>query len=165
LTSMFWYGKHNRRNSIDWRPEIHDSDGLAIWTASGERIWRPLNNPKRVQTSSFFDNSPKGFGLMQRERRFSQYEDDGVFYEKRPSVWVEPGGDWGAGAVQLVEIPTDDEIHDNIVAYWESAEKFRPGQHRVLRYRLHWRLDEPYPGEHARVVATWIGAGGVPGQP
>ncbi len=165
LTSMYWYGKHSRRNAIDWRPEIHDSDGLSIWTSTGERIWRPLNNPKSVQTSSFFDKSPKGFGLMQRERRFDQYEDDGVFYDRRPSVWVEPLEDWGQGSVQLVEIPTDDEIHDNIVAYWEPAEKFRAGQHRTLRYKLHWRLDEPYPTKNARVLATRTGAGGVPGRP
>lgn len=165
LTSMFWYAKHNRRIATDWRPEIHDSDGLLIAAGSEERIWRPINNPKSVQVSSFVDTNPKGFGLMQRERRFEQYEDDGVFYDLRPSVWVEPVGDWGQGAVQLVEIPTSDEIHDNIVAYWEPAEKFQPGQHRVLRYKLHWRLDEPYPAANARVVATRLGAGGIPGQP
>jgi glucans biosynthesis protein len=165
LTSMFWYGKYRQRNAIDWRPEIHDSDGLSIWTGGGERIWRPINNPIAVQTSSFMDKSPKGFGLLQRERRFGQYEDDGVFYNQRPTVWVEPLGEWGAGAVQLVEIPTNDEIHDNIVAYWEPAEKFRPGQHRTLRYKLHWRLDEPYPPESSKVIATRIGAGGVPGRP
>ena len=125
LTSMFWYAKHNRRMAADWRPEIHDSDGLAVWAGSGERIWRPLNDPVGVQTSTFYDVHPKGFGLLQRERRFAAYEDDGAFYDKRPSVWVEPVGDWGEGAVQLVEIPTDDEIHDNIVAYWVPKEPFR----------------------------------------
>jgi glucans biosynthesis protein len=165
LTSMYWYGKTNRRAAIDWRPEIHDSDGLAVLTGSGEYIWRPLNNPLRVQTSSFLDTSPRGFGLAQRERRFDQYEDDGVFYGKRPTVWVEPLDDWGEGAVQLVEIPTNDEIHDNIVAYWEPARKFRAGEHRVLRYKLHWRLNEPYLGENAHVVSTRVGAGGVPGRP
>ncbi len=165
LTSMFWYGKYNRKEAIDWRPEIHDSDGLSIWSGNGERIWRPLNNPGQVQTSSFFDRAPKGFGLMQRERRFDQYEDDGTFYDRRPSVWVEPMGDWGEGAVQLVEIPTNDEIHDNIVAYWVPKEPFEAGQERMLRYKLHWRQDEPYPAPLARVVATRIGAGGIPGRP
>jgi glucans biosynthesis protein len=165
LTSMFWYGKHNRKAAIDWRPEIHDSDGLAIWTGKGERIWRPINNPQTVQTSSFLDENPKGFGLLQRERRFDQYEDDGVFYDLRPNVWVEPIGDWGRGAVQLVEIPTNDEIHDNIVAYWVPEEKFKSGLDRLLRYKLHWRSDEPYPGELAIVSSMRIGAGGIPGRP
>lgn len=165
LTSMFWYAKHNRRMAADWRPEIHDSDGLSIWTGAGERIWRPLNDPVGVQTSTFFDSRPKGFGLLQRERRFSAYEDDGAFYDKRPSLWVEPVGDWGEGGVQLVEIPTNDEIHDNIVAYWLSKEPFTAGSRRDMRYKLHWRLDEPYPAPLARVVATWLGQGGIPGQP
>lgn len=164
LTSMYWYGKYNRKQAVDWRPEIHDSDGLAIWSGTGERIWRPLNNPSSVQTSSFFDKNPKGFGLSQRERRFGQYEDDGTFYDRRPSVWVEPVGDWGEGAVQLVEIPTDDEIHDNIVAYWTPKEPYRGGEQHSLRYKLHWRLDEPYPGPLARVIMTRMGVGGIPGR-
>ncbi len=165
LTSMFWYAKHNRKVAADWRPEIHDSDGLSIWTGSGERIWRPINDPSAVQTSTFFDVAPKGFGLLQRERRFSEYEDDGAFYDKRPSLWVEPVGDWGEGAVQLVEIPTEDEIHDNIVAYWVPKQPFRAGSQREMRYKLHWRLDEPYPPALARAIATRLGAGGIPGQP
>jgi glucans biosynthesis protein len=165
LTSMFWYGKMHRKQGVDWRPEIHDSDGLCIWTGSGERIWRPLNNPLHVQTSSFFDKSPRGFGLMQRERRFDQYEDDGVFYEKRPSVWVEPLGDWGEGAVQLVEIPTQDETNDNIVAFWNPKQPLKGGGALKLRYRLHWRLDEPYPPSIGRVVASRLGVGGRPGHP
>lgn len=165
LTSMYWFGKINRTPGVDWRPEIHDSDGLAVWTGSGERIWRPLNNPHGVQTSSFLDRTPKGFGLLQRERRFDQYEDDGVFYNMRPSVWIEPLGDWGEGAVQLVEIPTDDEINDNVVAYWTPKAAPRPGEVFTFRYRAHWRLDEPYPAVGGRVIATRAGAGGIPGQP
>ena len=165
LTSMFWYAKHNRKMAIDWRPEIHDSDGLSVWTGAGERIWRPINNPLSVQTSSFFDVNPRGFGLLQRERRFSEYEDDSTFYEKRPAVWVEPLGDWGEGVVQLVEIPTADEIHDNIVAYWTPKEPFRAGHPRTIRYKLHWRLEEPYPAPLARAIATRAGIGGIPGQP
>jgi periplasmic glucans biosynthesis protein len=165
LTSMFWYGKHNRKMALDWRPEIHDSDGLSIWTGAGERIWRPINNPLSVQTSSFFDVNPKGFGLLQRERHFSEYEDDSTFYEKRPSVWVEPIGDWGEGAVQLVEIPTTDEIHDNIVAYWNPKKPYPGGSYYELSYKLYWRLEEPHPAPLARVVATRAGVGGIPGQP
>jgi glucans biosynthesis protein len=165
LTSMYWYGKPNRKVAVDWRPEIHDSDGLSIWSGGNERIWRPLNNPRSIQTSSFYDTNPKGFGLLQRERNYSQYEDDGAFYNKRPDVWVEPQGDWGEGAVQLVEIPTDDEIHDNIVAYWTPKEPFRRGQHREVGYKLYWSLEEPFPSPLAKVVATRVGAGGIPGRP
>lgn len=165
LTSMFWYGEANRFEGADWRPEVHDSDGLALWTGSGERIWRPLNNPSTVRTSTFSDESPKGFGLLQRDRDFNNYQDDGAFYEKRPGVWIEPLSGWGRGEVQLVEIPTDDEIYDNIVAYWKPAEPVRVGDTLAFAYRLHWVSQEPYPPQSvARVVSTRIGRGGVPGQ-
>jgi glucans biosynthesis protein len=166
LTSMFWFNSSDRRLATDWRPSIHDSDGLAMWTGSGEHIWRPLLNPASVRTNSFIDTNPKGFGLMQRNRDFSAYEDDGAFYDKRPSIWVEPVGNWGEGAVQLVEIPTADEIHDNIVAYWVPKRPVKRGDHLAFAYRLHWRNDEPNPpGDLGRVVATRTGAGGVPGRP
>jgi periplasmic glucans biosynthesis protein len=163
LTSMFWHGKHNRGVALDWRPEVHDSNGLALWTGLGERIWRPLNNPSAVQTSSFYDVNPKGFGLLQRERRFDRYQDDGVFYDRRPSLWVEPVGNWGEGAIQLVEIPTNDEVHDNIVAYWTPKKPYRAGEHYQLSYNLHWRTSEPYPAPVASVVATRIGKAGLQG--
>jgi len=166
LTSMYWYAENNRQLAKDWRPEIHDSDGLEIWTGAGERIWRPLVNPPRVMVNAFIDTDPKGFGLMQRDRNFEQYQDDGVFYEKRASVWVEPRDGWGKGAVQLMEIPTDDEIHDNIGAFWVPAEPARAGDRHDFRYRLHWVADTPYrDAQLARTVATRLGMGGIPGQP
>jgi periplasmic glucans biosynthesis protein len=165
LTSMFWYSETGRERGVDWRPEVHDSDGLAIWTGAGERLWRPLNNPPQVMTSSFSDQSPRGFGLLQRDRNFENYEDDGVFYEKRASVWVEPRGDWGAGVVQLVEIPTDDEIHDNIAAYWVAQKPVNKGDAISIDYRLFWSNDEPYRSGFGEVIATRYGRGGVPGQP
>jgi glucans biosynthesis protein len=166
LTSMFWYGRANPWRRTDWRPAIHDSDGLALWTGKGERIWRPLNDPATLQVNSFEDEDPKGFGLMQRDRRFADYEDDGAFYNRRPSVWVEPRGRWGKGAVQLVEIPTDDEIHDNIVAYWLPQKPVTAGSSMALDYRLYWQDQMPFPPKDvAQVVATRIGAGGIPGQP
>lgn len=165
LTSMFWYSEAKRFQGADWRPEVHDSDGLALWTGAGERIWRPLNNPKTVRTSTFTDSAPKGFGLLQRDRDFTNYEDDGAFYDKRPGIWVEPLADWGKGEVQLVEIPTDDEIYDNIAAYWKPAAPVRAGDALHFPYRLHWVSEEPFvPKSVARVVGTRIGQGGVPGQ-
>jgi glucans biosynthesis protein len=166
LTSMYWYSESNYRWGGDWRPEIHDSDGLALWTGRGERIWRPLFDPSAVQTNSFVDNNPRGFGLMQRDRDFNDYQDDSAFYNRRPGIWVEPLGQWGEGAVQLIEIPTDDEIHDNIVAYWQPKAPVQKGDVLTLDYRLYWQDNEPHPPiSVARVVATRIGRGGVPGQP
>jgi glucans biosynthesis protein len=162
LTSMYWYSEKAKPSAIDWRPEIHDSDGLALWTGAGERIWRPLNNPPRTMASAFSDENPHGFGLLQRDRVFDHYL-DGVYYDRRPSLWVEPQGSWGRGSVQLIEIPTDDEIHDNIVAMWVPAEPARAGQSMEFRYRLYWTADEPFPTPLARCVATRMGNGGQAG--
>ncbi len=164
LTSMYWFSETEKRRREDWRPEVHDSDGLAIWTGTGERLWRPLINQPFAVTSSFSDHAPKGFGLMQRDRQFEDYL-DGVNYEKRPTLWVEPLSEWGAGAIELIELPTDDEIHDNVVAYWRPKDPAKAGNSYRLKYRLHWLADEPYPAAGARCVATRIGRGGQPGKP
>lgn len=164
LTSMYWFSETRKGDAVDWRPEVHDSDGLAIWTGGGERLWRPLNNPPRVMASAFGDENPKGFGLLQRDRIFDHYG-DGVFYDRRPSVWIEPKGAWGKGTVQLVEIPTDDEIHDNIVAMWVPAAPAKAGDSFDLSYRVFWEAEEPTPSALARCVATRLGNGGVPGLP
>ena len=164
LTSMFWFSETAKATAVDWRPEVHDSDGLSLWTGSGEHLWRPLNNPAEVSVSAFSDDNPRGFGLLQRDRNFDHYL-DGVFYERRPSVWIEPKGNWGKGAVQLIEIPTDDEIHDNIVATWVPEQPAAAGSSFEFSYRLHWQADEPSPTPLARCVATRLGNGGQPGLP
>jgi glucans biosynthesis protein len=164
LTSMFWHSKAARLYEVvDWRPEVHDVDGLALLTGSGERIWRPINNPVSLQISSFSDRNPRGFGLLQRDRNFDNYEDDGANYHKRPSVWIEPKGDWGEGVVKLVEIPTDDETHDNIVAYWLPKEPVRAGSEHAYSYRLTWAADQPDQPPIGRAIATRVGLGGIPG--
>jgi glucans biosynthesis protein len=164
LTSMYWFSETAKATAVDWRPEVHDSDGLALWTGAGQRIWRPLNDPPHVVASAFSDENPKGFGLLQRDRSFDHYL-DGVFYEKRPSLWVEPRGAWGKGAVQLIELPTSDEIQDNIVVAWVPETPATAGAEFDIGYRLHWLADEPYPADLARCVATRLGRGGQPGQP
>ena len=164
LTSMYWFSETAKQTAIDWRPEVHDSDGLAMWTGGGERIWRPLDNPRATTGAAFADRQPKGFGLLQRDRNFDHYL-DGVMYDRRPSLWVEPVGDWGEGEVQLIEIPTDDEIHDNTVAFWAPKAPAKAGSSYNLRYRLHWTDREPYPSPLAVCVATRLGRGGQPGQP
>lgn len=163
FSSMFWYGEDSHIEPRDWRPEIHDSDGLAILTGGGERIWRPIINPPHAMTNAFSDRDPKGFGLLQRDRDFVHYLDDGIFYERRPSVWVEPLDAWGEGAVHLVELHTDTETWDNIVACWVPKEKCKAGQRRVFRYRLSWLDDIPFPDTLGRTIGTWSGIGGPPG--
>jgi periplasmic glucans biosynthesis protein len=164
LTSMFVYGENDRRMANDWRPEIHDSDGLAMWTGSGEWIWRPLVNPPSLRVNAFLDDNPRGFGLLQRDRNFDHYQDDGAFYDRRPSLWVEPKSSWGKGSIQLVELPTIDETFDNIVAFWNPADKPQPGQELLFPYRLHWGAQMPVSPPLAQVVATRTGLGGYVGQ-
>ena len=114
MTSMFFFGPNDRNEVDDFVLSVHDSDGIAIYNGRGEELWRPLNNPRDLQISTFADLNPRGFGLMQRQKNFFAYQDLESNFEKRPSLWAEPIGDWGEGSVQLIEIPTKEEIHDNI---------------------------------------------------
>ncbi|MCF8024477.1 MAG: glucan biosynthesis protein D [Desulfobacteraceae bacterium] len=164
LTSMYMIGENSRRTDWDWRPEIHDSDGLAMQTGASEWIWRPLVNPRQLRFNAYADSNPMGFGLIQRDHNFDHYQDNGAFYNKRPGLWVEPVGNWGKGAVQLVEIPTEDETFDNIVAFWHPAEPVEAGQELLYSYHLYWANDAPGPAELARVTDTFTGLGGVVGQ-
>ena len=164
LTSMYLHGPGHHRIDDDFRPAVHDSDGLAILNGNNECIWRPLTNPRTLQTSAFLDKNVKGFGLCQRARSFHSFEDLEARYEKRPTVWIEPKGTWGAGYVELIEIPTGEEIHDNIVAYWVPKAPVKTGDELRYAYKLYWGNDEPNPPVNiGRVVATYTGAGGVPG--
>lgn len=164
LTGMFWYGENSGFSRGDWRPEVHDCDGLSMWTGNGERIWRPLSNPPRIVTNSFVDDNPKGFGLIQRDRNFENYQDDSLFYDRRPSMWVEPISSWGKGAVNLVQLPTTNETEDNMVAFWTPAAPVLAGSVINTRYRLFWGIDSPPAGDVARVVATRVGIGGLGGR-
>lgn len=138
LTSMFLYDDTNRARFDDFRPAVHDSEGLLIKNGNGEILWRPLANPQRLQISSFLDKNPNGFGLMQRSRKLSDFADLEANYHLRPSAWVEPKQDWGKGAITLVEIPADKEIYDNIVAYWRPETPYPAGAEVDLSYRLTW---------------------------
>ncbi len=155
-TSMFLFDQTNHSRFDDFRPAVHDSDGLMIRNGAGEVLWRPLANPTRLQISSFVDTNPRGFGLMQRKRKFSDYADLEANYHKRPSLWVEPSEDWGKGTVTLVEIPADQEIYDNIVAYWRPMEPYAAGSQIDLSYRLIWG-EEPQHTPMARVINTAMG--------
>ncbi len=141
LTSMYFFGENQHAQGEDYRPEVHDSDGLSIHSGTGEWIWRPLVNPRRLMVTSYALTNPAGFGLMQRDRSFGNYEDLESHYQLRPSVWVEPKGNWGAGRVELVQIPTPDETNDNIVAFWVPATAPRPGLPLDIEYRLLWQKE------------------------
>ena len=155
LTSMFLYDGTNRTRFPDFRPAVHDSDGLLIVNGAGEHLWRKLANPKELQVSSFVDASPRGFGLMQRQRRLDDFADLEARYERRPSLWVEPEGDWGDGAIVLVEIPSEKEIYDNVVAFWRPR---APVSEPVrMTYRLHWGNDPDVVSTKARVIDTRMG--------
>jgi glucans biosynthesis protein len=158
-TTMFLFDTNDRDNADDFRPAVHDSDGLAMRSGRDEEIWRPLSNPRELQISYFGDVNPRGFGLMQRERDFFAYDDLESHFEKRPSLWVEPIGDWGEGNVMLIEIPTKEEIHDNIVSFWRPKDTLKAKGEYNFTYRLHWGYGRPNPGNLAEFAKTSIGAG------
>lgn len=157
LTSMYRHGTAQNRLPVDYRPAVHDSEGLAILNGNNERLWRPLTNPRVLQTSAFIDKNPRGFGLVQRDRAFSGYQDLEAHYERRPTVWIEPIGEWGEGFVELVEIPTESEIHDNIVAYWKPARPLQRGTPATFAYRMHWTTEMPVAWSGISVAKTRMG--------
>ncbi|MBO0710652.1 MAG: glucan biosynthesis protein G [Acetobacteraceae bacterium] len=158
LTSMFFFDASDRVGVDDWRAAVHDSDSLVLRTGHDERILRSLSNPRTLQISTFSDSGPRGFGLTQRRREFIDYQDLEARYEKRPSLWVEPVGDWGQGVVELVEIPSGQESNDNIVTFWRPHDPLKAKGEFKLAYRLFWGWSEPEPGPVARVLQTRSGA-------
>jgi glucans biosynthesis protein len=158
LTSMFLFDETNRGRLDDYRPEVHDSDGLMIVSNSGEQIFRQLANPLQLQVSTFTTQPPKGFGLVQRSREPTDFQDFENQYERRPSAWVEPKGDWGAGGVELVEIPSGRESNDNIVAFWRPAHGLGPSHPGQFEYRITWLAEPDLPKGMGKVFATRSGA-------
>jgi glucans biosynthesis protein len=154
LTSMFLYGKDRPRPFDDYRPEVHDSDGLTVQTGGGEWLWRPLLNPRTLRVSSFSDEHPRGYGLSQRDRDFSHYQDEDARYQRRPSYWVAPLGDWSKGTVELVEIPNDEDIHDNIVSYWTPSMHLQPHKPYTFSYLLSAYSSAPQLSPGGRAIAT-----------
>ena len=155
LTSMFFIGEDDHRFDDDYRPELHDSDGLLIHSGTGEWIWRPLRNPVHPEVSAFLDKDGRGFGLLQRDRDFNHYQDLDLAYELRPSLWVEPRGAWGEGHVELVELPTGHETNDNIVASFVPKDPPEPGTPFSYAYRLAAGLDFPQLCPNGRVLNTY----------
>ena len=154
FSSMFWHGENSGTTNGDYRPEVHDSDGLLVAHAGGEWLWRPLQNPKQVNTAFLSAENVRGFGLLQRDRNFDHYQDLEAHYHQRPSVWVEPVGNWGRGAVSLIELPTPDETMDNIVAFWTPEKCPAVGEPYTFEYDLHWLTDLGKRPPAGHVVAT-----------
>ncbi len=163
MTSMFFVAEDDHRVADDWRPAIHDSDGLAMCNGNGEWIWRPLANPAAPRFNLYLDENPQGFGLLQRDRNFDHYQDDGAFYNLRPSLWVEPLSGFGKGSVQLLELSAHNETDDNIAAFWNPSTKPQRGQELLYAYRLHWGSKMPVNPPLAYTAMTWTGIGGVVG--
>lgn len=164
LTSMYMWGENHTRFVDDFRPEVHDSDGLLMAASNGEWIWRPISNHRQLRVSSMMDENPRGFGLLQRDRDFDHYMDLEARYEKRPSMWIMPEGDWGKGRAELVEIPSDSETNDNVVAYWVPAKGMKAGSRATFKYRLRSFDDNLPENVGAKVIRTRIGWGANPGQ-
>lgn len=154
LTSMFFHGEDKVRPVVDYRPEVHDSDGLLLSFAGGEWLWRPLQNPLSTQVNTFTMESPKGFGLLQRDRNFDHHQDLETRTDLRPSVWIETHGDWGKGHVELLQLPTDTDIHDNIVSYWVPAAQPPPAEPLSFAYTMYWYGDHPQRPPGGRCTAT-----------
>jgi glucans biosynthesis protein len=155
LTSMFFLGENERRLSEDFRPELHDSDGLLVHSGTGEWIWRPLRNPPKPEISSFFDHDIRGFGLLQRDRDFDHYQDLDLAYEMRPSYFVEPRESWGEGHIDLVELPTANESNDNIVASFAPKDSPEPNKPFNYGYRLTASLNLSRLSPNGRTLNTY----------
>jgi glucans biosynthesis protein len=163
LTSMFHYGENTQRPPGNWRPEVHDSDGLLIQNGTDEWLWRPLLNPRDLQVESFAVENPKGFGLLNRDKRFESYQDAQARYDSRPSAWVNIKDAWGAGRIVLVQIPTKDETNDNIVAFWTPSAQVKEGMRLDLNYQLNFGDDQPAGQKFARSMNTFVGLGNIVG--
>jgi glucans biosynthesis protein len=156
LTSMYWHGETGTNRFGDFRPEVHDADGLLIQAADGSWIWRPLRNDPCLRVAEYPLPAVRGFGLLQRDRRYTSYEDIEARYHRRPSVWVEPGAGWGAGRVRLLEWPTHTEYADNIVACWQPDRPLEPGRPQEVFWTLHWYADNPAWPPLARAVNSFV---------
>ncbi len=159
LTSMFLYGENTSRPVGQWRPEVHSSDGLLIQNGTGEWLWNPLLNPKALHMQAFSVNGVKGFGLLQRDTRFDSFQDSEAWFDRRPSAWISPRGDWGKGRIMLIEIPSRDATNDNVVAFWAPTGPVDAGRRFELEYRISFGGPDIDRSAPARVINTFVGRG------
>lgn len=150
-----------KRRAEDLRPAVTAINGIQMLTGAGEWLWRPVSNREELQFSSFVDVNPKGFGALVRDRDIDSYQDDVQHWERRPSLWIEPLGDWGEGALQLVEIPSESENNENIVAYWRPKAALFGGAQATFAYRQFWCWDPP--SRPPLAIASQSRSGRAPG--
>jgi len=164
LTSMFFYGENTSRPRGEWRARVHDSDGLLIHNgSSGEWLWRPLINPRHLEMDYFGTENVRGFGLLQRDTEFADFQDLGAHYHQRPSTWVDPEGDWGKGKIVLVQLPTEMETNDNIVAFWTPEMPLLKQQPLSLSYNLRFGDKHLANQPSGRAINTFVGDGSIVG--
>lgn len=161
LTSMFMWGENSLHRLDNPRPEAHDSDGLLIQDGNGEWLWRPLHNPQALTLNEMQVDNMRGFGLLQRDRDFSHYQQLDFEYEKRPNLWIVPDSDWGKGRVELVQIPSDSEVNDNMVAYWVPKKPVKAGEQLNFAYTMRWTMTDPEAQQRGTTHATRIGYAAV----
>jgi periplasmic glucans biosynthesis protein len=156
IASHFFSGPGVPPKRRDYRPRVHDTEALYIANGAGEQIWRPLLNPERLQFSVFVDKAPKGFGLIQHERSFAAYQDADQQFNIRPSLWIEPVGDWGEGSIDLIELPATEENNENILCFWRPKEALLPLSHYRKSYRMHWCWNPPLENKNATIAQTLV---------
>jgi glucans biosynthesis protein len=133
----------DHRRTDDWRAAVYEITGLQALSGQGEWLWRPVCNRETLQISAFSDVNPRGFGLLQRSRSFDAFYDDEGRWELRPTLWIEPIGDWGEGDVRLLEIPAASETNANIIAQWRPKGGIAAGKSQSFAYRQFWCWTPP----------------------
>ncbi|MDJ1156886.1 glucan biosynthesis protein [Chelatococcus sp. SYSU_G07232] len=159
MTATYLFGPNDQRGIDDARAAVYEAKGLQMLNGQGEWIWRPLSNPETLQISAFVDTDPRGIGLLQRDRDYATFQDDDQRFERRPSLWIEPFGDWGPGTVQLIEVPSDSEVNDNVIAYWRPKTPYPQGGEVTFAYRQFWCWKPPERPPLATVANTRVGRG------
>ncbi|MGH6841793.1 MAG: glucan biosynthesis protein, partial [Methylocella sp.] len=162
MSTTHLFGSIDERRHDDLRPNVSEAGGLHMLTGKGEWLWRPVANRDTLQISTFVDENPRGFGFLQRDRNFDHYQDDDQRFESRPSLWIEPIGDWSAGGIQLIEIPSESEANDNIICYWNPKQPLAAGSETSFAYRQFWCWNPPEPPPLAIATLSRSGRGSLP---
>ena len=157
-THLLGYMDHKRFD--DYRPNVNEVGGVQMLTGANEWVWRPVSNREELQISTFIDSKPRGFGCMIRDRNFENFLDEEQHWERRPSIWVEPFGDWSDGGVQLIEIPSQSDANDNILCFWRPNAPLLSGSETSFSYRQFWCWDPPEKPDLARAARSHAGAVG-----
>lgn len=160
MSATHLLGFMDHKKFDDYRPNVSEVCGLQMLTGNDEWVWRPVTNPGSLQISSFQDNKPKGFGCLLRDRDFEDYADEDNQWEKRPSLWIEPIGDWAEGFVQLMEIPSQSDANDNILCFWRPKDSLKGGTEVSFAYRQFWCWDPPARPDLAQTRHSRSGTNG-----